>query len=371
MDFDFSSDQDDLRSAVREVLDDRLDDSSVRELVTANESGVVVDDALWRQFVSLNWTSILVPEAYGGLGGGLVDMLVILEEMGRVPVPGPFLASAAFATRAAVLFLDDELLRRLAAGDTVATVAVEEWAVSGHPLTNMRTPARADGPQWRLTGVKPYVLDGHVADAVIVCARDDAGLAAFVVDEPDAVLQPSLDPTRAIARLVLDWTPARRIGPAGNQSATWRRWVDDCAVMLCAESVGACDRAFELSGEYAKTRVQFGRPIGTFQAVKHLAADMLQDLTLARVGVEYAAWASEVDAPDRELAAAMAKAWTGEAAVRVTSSAIQVHGGVGFTWEALLHLYFKRVKTNDLLLGRQGWQRHRVADLLLDGVEAT
>jgi alkylation response protein AidB-like acyl-CoA dehydrogenase len=135
--------------------------------------------------------------------------------------------------------------------------------------------------------------------------------------------------------------------------------------MLCAELVGTCDAAFALAADYAKARVQFGRPIGTFQAVKHIAADMLQALTLARVGTHYAAWTADVDAPDRETAAAMAKAWVGEAAIHVTGDTIQIHGGVGFTWECDAHLYYKRAKGNDLILGRQGWQRARVADLIL------
>jgi alkylation response protein AidB-like acyl-CoA dehydrogenase len=315
--------------------------------------------------VELGWTAILLPETAGGLGLGLVDLVVVLEEMGKVPLPGPFLASAGYAARAAVLFGDEALQTALAAGDAVGAVAVEELGVAGDPFASVHTDAARDGDQWRLTGVKPLVVDGHVAEVVVVCANDGDGLAAFVVTEPTATLQPSMDPTRALARLDLDGTPSRRIGQAGDQTALWRRWADDAAVMMCAESVGACDRAFEVAGEYSKNRVQFGKPIGAFQAIKHLEAEMLQDLTLARVGVHYAAWASDVEAPAREAAAAMAKAWTGEAAVRVTSTAIQIHGGVGFTWDALVHLHYKRAKTNDLLLGRQGWQRERVADLLL------
>lgn len=365
MEFDFSAEQNALRTSVRALLDDRMGPAEVRAQVPAGEPGVTVDPALWREIVDLGWTGLLVPQSCGGLGLGLVDLLVVLEECGRVPLPGPFLASAGLATRLAVLLDDELLLRRLAAGDTVATVAVEEAGTVGDPFASVRTAAVEDDLGPRLSGVKPFVLDGHVADVVLVCARDGDGLAAFAVEGVRGSLEPTLDPTRATARLVLDGTPARRLGPAGDQSAVWRRWADDAAVLLCAESVGACDRVLELASDYAKTRVQFGRPIGAFQAVKHLAAEMVQDVTLARVGVHYAAWASDTGAPDRELAAAMAKAWVGEAAVRVTSTAIQVHGGVGFTWDALIHLHYKRVKTNDLLLGRQGWQRQRVADLVL------
>jgi alkylation response protein AidB-like acyl-CoA dehydrogenase len=365
MDFDFSAEQDALREAVRTTLADHLGPEQTRALVDASLPGVSVPRELWDTFVELGWTGLLVPEAQGGLGLGLIDLVLVLEEMGQVPLPGPFLASAGFATRAAVLLEDEDLLSRLASGEVVGSVGFEELATSGDPLGGIQTRATRSGDGWVLDGLKPLVLDGHLADVVIVVARDDEGLAGYLVQDAGCEQVASMDPTRSLARLELVSRPARRLGPAGDQSALWRRWAEDGAVMLCAEMVGACDRVFALSGDYAKVRVQFGRPIGTFQAVKHIAAEMLQDLTLARVGVHYAAWTSDSDAADREVACAMAKAWTGEAAVRVTGNAIQIHGGVGFTWDALVHLHYKRAKVNDLLLGRQGWQRSRVADLLL------
>lgn len=368
MDFDFSPEQIALREAVHATLADSAGPQQVRALVDPASPGVTVPDELWRSFVDLGWTSLLVPEGNGGLGLGLVDMVVVLEEMGQVPLPGPFLASAGLATRAAVLLGAHDVVDRLGAGDLVASVACEETATSGDPLQGISTRATKSGDGWLLDGVKPLILDGHLCGAVIVVALEGEGLAAFVVEDPGCEQVPSMDPTRALARLELVSRPATRIGPEGDQTALWRRWAEDGAILLSAEMVGACDRVFALSGDYAKTRVQFGRPIGSFQAVKHIAAEMLQDLTLARVGVHYAAWASDTDAADREVASAMAKACTGEAAVRVTGNAIQVHGGVGFTWDALVHLHYKRAKVNDLLLGRQGWQRTRVADLLLGPV---
>lgn len=368
MDFDFSEKQDALREAVRTTLAAELGPERLRELVSAGRPGVTVPDRLWRHLVDLGWTGVLVPEELGGLGLGLVDLVVVLEEMGKLPLPGPFLASAGLATRAAVLLGADDLLRRLASGEVVGTVALEESSTADDPLAAVTTTARRTADGWVLDGLKPLVLDGHVADVVLVVARDDEGIAGFQVTGRRAELVPTLDPTRAMGRLVLDGQPAVRLGPAGDQMELWARFLDDGAVMLAAESVGACDRVFALTTDYAKTRVQFDRPIGSFQAVKHLAADMLQDLTLARVGVHYAAWASDTDHPGRAEAAAMAKSWTGEASVRCTGTGIQVHGGVGFTWDALIHLHFKRAKTNDLLLGRQGWHRRRVADLVLGPV---
>ena len=176
---------------------------------------------------------------------------------------------------------------------------------------------------------------------------------------------PSLDVTRKVTRLELSQRRATRVGPAGDHAALWQRIADDAAVMLCAETVGVCERALQLGVDYAKQRVQFGRPIASFQAIKHKTVDMLHATELARVGTHYAAWTSDVDDPQREAAAAMAKGYVGEAAVFVTAEDIQIHGGVGFTWDADPHLFYRRAKANDVLLGQQAWQRQRLADLVL------
>jgi alkylation response protein AidB-like acyl-CoA dehydrogenase len=330
------------------------------------EAGGRMPPELWSRIADLGWPGLLVPEEYGGLGLGLVDMTVVVEEMGKIPLPGPFFSSAVFATLAARRLDATDLLGDLASGARRGTVALDESGVHGDPLAGVQTTASADGSQWRIDGLKPVVLDGESADWAIVVARDPSGaLGSYLVDPIEASAVPGLDPTRQLARLELSGTPARRIGPDGDQGQLLRRIVDDASVMLAAELIGAAEAAFELATEYSKARVQFGRPIGTFQAVKHLAAEMLQDLTLARVGTHYATWASDTDAPDREVSAAMAKSWVTEAAIAVTGTSIQVHGAVGFTWECPAHYYYKRAKASDLMLGRQGWQRSRVADLLL------
>jgi alkylation response protein AidB-like acyl-CoA dehydrogenase len=362
MDFDFSADQNALRAAVRDTLAREAPRDYVRRMIEDDRG---FSDAMWAATSDLGWTALLVPEEHGGLGLGLVDLDVVLEEMGQVPLPGPFLSSAVFATIAAVRLGATELLADLASGAKRGTIAVDEIGTAGDPLAGLQTRATQSSDGWLLDGLKPAVLDGHTADWAIVVAQAPDGVAAFLVDEPGAELVPGFDPTRKIARLEMVSRPARRIGPAGDQTAVLRRVLDDCDIALCAELVGVCDRAFALAADYAKVRVQFGRPIGTFQAIKHIAADMVKDSTLTRVGTHYAAWASDTDAPDREVATAMAKAWAAEAAVRVTGDCIQIHGGVGFTWENDSHLFYKRAKANDLMLGRQGWQRHRVADLVL------
>jgi alkylation response protein AidB-like acyl-CoA dehydrogenase len=186
---------------------------------------------------------------------------------------------------------------------------------------------------------------------------------SFLVREPVAELVPSLDPTRKLARLVLDATPAEPLGSDGNQTGLWRRVLDDIAVALAAESVGVSDRALEMATEYAKVRVVFDQPIATFQVVKHRIVDMFHALELARVGVHYAAWSSDEDQPDRVRAAAMASAYAAEAAVKVTGDDIQLHGGVGFTWANDAHFLFKRAKQNETLVGGSGHQWERLGAL--------
>lgn len=362
MEFTFSDDQDALRDAVRSFLRHDAPSSYIRAMA---EDPRGVTDELWQRLADLGWPGLLVPEAQGGLGLGLVDMTVVMEEMGRLPFPGPFFSSAVLATLAARRVGADELLAGLASGALRGTVAIEEQG-HGSPVDRVRTRARRRGANWLLTGLKPIVLDGHTADWVIVVARTEEGLGSFLLQAPECEPVPTLDPTRKAARLLLEERPAQRIGAPGDQTGIWRRVVDDAAVMLAAELVGASDAALALAVEYAKVRVQFDRPIASFQAIRHKAVDMLHRLELARVGTHYAAWTSDVDHPDREAAAAMAKGFAAEAAVFVTAEDIQVHGGVGFTWECDAHWYYKRAKQNDGLLGYQGWQRRRLADLVLE-----
>jgi len=361
VDFTFSEDQDALRDGVRSFLAAEAAPAYVRA-VAEDPRGFT--DEFWDQVTGLGWPGLLVPEAQGGLGLGLVDMVVVMEEMGRLPLPGPYFSSAVLATLTARAVGADDLLAPLASGALRGTIALEE---SGHgsPVDRVRTRARRKGATWVLTGTKPLVLDGHTADWVLVAARTEEGLGTFLLQAPACELVPTLDPTRKAARLVLDETPVEPVGVAGDHTAVWRRVVDDGATMLCAELIGVCDAALELAVEYAKVRVQFDRPIASFQAIRHKAVDMLQRVELARVGTHYAAWTSDVDDPARESAVAMAKGYVGEAAVFVTGEDIQIHGGVGFTWDCDAHFYYKRAKQNDVMLGYQGWHRQRLADLVL------
>ena len=363
VDFTFSADQDALRDAARAVLADHATSSYV--LAMADDPRGFTDD-VWGRIVESGWSGLLVPVDQGGLGLGLVDAVVVLEETGRIPLPGPFFSSAILATIAARRLGATELLEALASGEQRGSVALEEMG-HGDPVDRVRTRAHRTGAEWVLNGAKPLVLDGHTADWLIVVARTPEGLGSFLIEEPVADAVPTMDPTRKAARLELHDTPAVPIGPRGDHTAIWRRVNDDGAVGLAAELVGVAEAAMEQASEYAKTRVQFDRPIATHQVIQHKIVDMLHRLELGRVGVHSAAWASDVDDEHRARSAAVAKSYMAEAAIFVTAEDIQVHGAVGFTWENPAHFLYKRAKQNDLMLGYQGWQRRRIADFVLDG----
>lgn len=349
MDFTFSAEQDALREVARAFLAANAD---VRVLM---EDPTGCPPALWNQIAELGWTDL-----------GLLENVVVAEEMGQLPLPGPWL-SAVGATLTARRLGDVVALADLTAGTRRGTLALEETGTR-NPLDSVTCRARQSADGWVLDGVKPLVLDGHTADFAYVVARtEDGALATFRVEDPAGEVVPSLDVTRKITRVVLDAQPAHHVGPPGDQRRELARVVDDIGIVLCAESVGACERALAMATEYAKVRVQFDRPIATFQAIRHKIVDMLHQLELARVATHYAAWASDVDAPDREAAAASCKGFVGEAAAMITGENIQVHGGVGFTWDIDAHLLFRRVKANDVLFGRQGWQRQRLAEMVLSG----
>lgn len=344
MHFAFTDEQEELRRAVRGRL--------------------AGGEPSWAEMVDLGWVSLLVPESHGGGGAGLVDAVPVLEEVGRALLAGPFTSSAVFATLAARHLGLDDRLRSLADGTERATIAVDERG-HGDPVDRVRTRATRRAGGWRLHGHHPVVPDGDRADWCLVPARTQEGLRTFLVEAPAGEPVPSWDPARTLARVVLDDRVATPVGPDGDHTAVWRRIVDDCTVAVSAELIGSMERANELAVEYAKARVQFGRPIATFQVIKHKLADCLHRLELSRVGAHYAAWTSDTDAPDRARAAAMAGGYVAESAVHVSGECIQVHGGVGFTWDCEAHRHYRKAKQADLLLGNQGWHRARLADLVL------
>ena len=366
MDFTYDDEQLALQDVARAALERECPPALVRDMAD-DPSGV--SPPLWSTLVDLGWTGLLVPAELGGTGAGLLETCVVLEQMGRIPVPGPFFSSAVAAALAARALGATELLASLADGTRRGTIALGELG-HGDPLGTVRTRARRKGAQWVLTGEKPVVVDGHTADWVIVAARGEEGVRSYLLEAPaDATqveLVPSLDPTRKLARLVLDDTPVLPIGPPGNHAAIWRRIEDDLAVALAAETVGAADRALAEAIAYTSERIVFDKPVATYQTIRHRLVDMFQQVEMARAGFQFAAWASDTEAPEREQAAAMAASYAAEAGLKVTGEDIQMHGGVGFTWANDAHFLFKRVKQNEVLFGGAGAQRQRLAGMFIE-----
>jgi alkylation response protein AidB-like acyl-CoA dehydrogenase len=359
MDFAFTQEHEELRQAVRRFLENESPEQAVRaQMVT--ERGY--DEAVWsRMAEQVGLPGLIVPEEHGGSGPGAIERAIVLEEMGRTPPCAPYLASAVLSESAQA-----DLLPGIAAGNMIATVALTE-ANNSWNIADLAMRAEADGNAWKLTGTKTFVLDGHVADVILVAARTDDGPSLFRVDA-NAVgltrkLLPTLDLTRKLAQLDFAGTAATRIGAAGDLSAQLERAVALTVVALAAEMTGGAQRCLELSTEYAKTRIQFGRPIGSFQAIKHRCADMLVEVEFAKSAAYHAAFcAAGEDGDDFVKAVSMAKSYCSEAYVNAAASTIQVHGGMGFTWEHPAHLYLKRAKSSELLFGDPLQHRERLAE---------
>ena len=347
MDFDLSTDQAALRDAARELLDDRCAPTRVRAV---HDSGAGWDTDLWARMVEQGWLGVTVPEDDGGLGLGAVELGVLLEELGRHVAPVPFLPTAVTI----------ELARRAGAGDLVASLVdgSRTACVAWSPGT--ATLRVDDG---HVSGRSDPVAFAPVADLAVVVAPDADGAGVYVVDL-DAVgrppTEPAMDLTRPLGWLELDGAPATRLGGAELAEVA----LDLGATAVSLELLGASDAALAMAVEYAKDRVQFGRPIGSFQAVKHRCADMLVDVEGMRSTVYHAAWSLAAADPDASVAASTAKVWSGDAARRVMASGLQVHGGIGFTWEHDLHLYMKRAQLDGLTFGTSVVHRQRLAQLL-------
>jgi alkylation response protein AidB-like acyl-CoA dehydrogenase len=368
VDFTYDDEQLALQDVARTALERECTPQQLRELA---DDPTGITPALWSTLVDLGWTGLLVPAELGGTGAGLLETCIVLEQMGRLPLPGPFFSSAVAATLTARSLGETELLADLAAGTRRGTIALGEQG-HGEPLSTVRTRARRKAAQWVLTGEKPFVVDGHTADWVIVVARSEEGVRSYLLESPSSApgatveLVPSLDPTRKLARLALEETPVVPLGPPGNQTYPWQRVQDDLAVCLAAETVGAADRALGEAIAYTSERIVFDKPVATYQSIRHRLVEMFQQVEMARAGFQFAAWASDTEAPEREQAAAMAASYAAEAGVRVTGEDIQMHGGVGFTWANDAHFLFKRVKQNEVLFGGAGAQLHRLASIFIE-----
>jgi alkylation response protein AidB-like acyl-CoA dehydrogenase len=288
--------------------------------------------------------------------------------MGAALLCAPFFSTVALAANALLTSGDVDAKKNylpgIASGETIATLAITEdngkWDFSG-----VECVAQPKGDRWALDGHKMFVLDGHVADLVIVAARTGEGVTLFAVDGDAAGLTrtplPTMDQTRKQARLEFSGTPATLIGTEGGAEPGLSKTLDLAAVALAAEQVGGAQHVLDASVEYAKTRIQFGRPIGSFQAIKHKCADMLLEVESAKSAAYYAGWAAAEDSDELPVVASLAKSYCSEAYFHAAAENIQIHGGIGFTWEHPAHLYFKRAKSSELLLGDPSYHRELLA----------
>ncbi|HLI23830.1 MAG TPA: acyl-CoA dehydrogenase family protein [Acidimicrobiales bacterium] len=366
MNFAFSDEQEELRRSVRRFCEDKSPETEVRRLMETTEG---YEPAVWEQMATqLGLQGIAIPEEYGGSGYSHVELCVIFEELGRSLLCAPYFSTVALAANLLGATGDEaakkDYLPGLASGEKIATVALAEasgrWDEGGVTL-----PAAGGGGSWTLTGEKMYVLDGHTADLVLVAARTPAGVSVFAVDKGAKGLaaEPlaTMDQTRKQARLTFDATPARLVGGDGEGWAAISKMLDLAVVNLAAEQVGGAQKVLEMAVDYAKNRVQFGRPIGSFQAIKHKCADMLLEVESAKSAAYYAAWAAAEDNDELPVVASLAKSYCSEAYFHATAENIQIHGGIGFTWEHPAHLYFKRAKSSELLFGDPTYHRELLA----------
>jgi alkylation response protein AidB-like acyl-CoA dehydrogenase len=373
MDLELSDEQLELRDGVRRVLEEQCPPALPRAAHERGETGA----ALWRQMVELAWPGVAIAEAQGGLGLGAVELCLVAEELGRAVAPGPFLATATQyapllqeAGKSALAHdpgraLAHERLERVAAGSLTGTVALAEedrW-----DLARVACRAQRAGGGFTLSGRKTGVFDGATADEVAVVARGEGGLGVFLVPGRELKAEPRtlLDPTIALADLALDGVavPAERVllAPGPETERAVSRALEVATVALALATAGACRRIFELTLEYAKVRRQYDRPIGSFQALKHRLADLFLAVERATALGYFAALTLAEDDPRRAEAVALAKAEAGDCQRLLVRDGLQLHGGIGFTWEHDLHLWLKRAKAGDALLGGAVEQRARLA----------
>ncbi|MGH3207502.1 MAG: acyl-CoA dehydrogenase family protein [Trebonia sp.] len=371
------AEHDELRRVVRDFLGEKSPGSAVRRLMEAGERR---DDEVWALLAGqLGLTGIAVPERHGGAGYGPAELGIVLEEMGGALLVAPYFATVALAGQALAASGDEDAMARwlpgIAGGSLTATLAVAEesgsWSLADVAATAQAT-ARAAGGGWAVTGDKLFVIDGDTADLLLVVAHAPDGPGVFAVERSaagngaaglESARLDTLDLTRALASVTLREAPAVRVG-AARDAAAWLSQVRDLALAaLAAEQLGGAARCLDMSVGYAKVREQFGRPIGSFQAIKHKCANMLLDVECGRSAVYHAGEAVAGRQPDAPLAAALAYIHCSQAFTRAAKECIQIHGGIGYTWEHDAHLYLRRAKSSELLFGPPARQRTRLAEL--------
>ena len=377
MDFGFNADQEMLRATARKFLDNECTSEFVRARM-AEDAGFT--EEFWTKLAEQGWLGLIYPEQYGGAGLGFVDLTVLMEEMGRAVMPGPFLSTVLLGGLTLLEAGSDaqkkEWLTKIAEGQARVTLAWTEpsarWDAAG-----VTTTAAASAGGFTLSGTKLFVPDAHVAHALVVVARTtdrsnaEEGVSLFLVPTTtkgvSVTLLPTMDQTRKLCEVTLDNVAVPASALLGQKDGGWMplsRVIQRATVALCAEMCGGAQKVLDMTTEYAKIRIAFGKPIGSYQGVKHKAADMLVDVENAKSLTYYAAWAVDENVPEAALAASMAKAYASDAFRKVSGAGIQLHGGIGFTWEHDLHLYFKRAKSSEFTFGDATYHREKVAQLI-------
>jgi alkylation response protein AidB-like acyl-CoA dehydrogenase len=376
MNFGFNEEQELLRNTARKFFENECGSDTVRRLMETPEG---ISAELWKKLAEQGWLGLIYPEQYDGTGLGLVDLVVLMEEMGRAVAPGPYFSTVLLGGLAILEAGGEgqkkEWLPRIAAGDKRVALAWMEPSAQLGPAGVTLTAVKR-GETFTLSGTKLFVHDAHTADALVVAARTRPGAGAdgvslFLLPKGtkgiEVTLLPTMDQTRKLCEVACsDVTVGADalLGAAGAGWAPLSRVLDRATVALCAEMCGGAQKVLDMTVEYAKIRQAFGRPIGSYQGVKHRAADMLVDVENSKSITYYAAWALDENSPEAPLAVSMAKAYVSDAYRRVAAAGIQLHGGIGFTWEHDLHLYFKRAKGSEFTFGDATHHRERVAQLV-------
>ncbi len=367
IEFAFTDEQEQFRSTIRRFLAERSPTTEVRRLMATAEG---YDPAVWRQLSEdLALPGIHIPEQYGGAGFGMVELCIVTEELGRALLCAPYFSTAVLAANAILNAGSDAqkaaLLPEIAKGARLMTLAITE-PDGNWDAASIKTTASAEGGSYRLDGTKSFVVDGHIADLLVVAARvagsvGSEGLALFAIDADaggvERRLLESMDPTRKIARIDFRGARASVLGNLDQGANAILRTLDQATIALANEMVGGAQTMLDSAVNYAKLRVQFGRTIGSFQAIKHKLADMLLEVELAKSAAYYAAQAAAVDDPEWPALASLAKAGASETYVHTAAECIQIHGGIGFTWDNDTHLWFKRAKSSEVFLGQPSYHR--------------
>ncbi|HKW95422.1 MAG TPA: acyl-CoA dehydrogenase family protein [Methylomirabilota bacterium] len=376
MNFGFNDEQELLRSTARKFFENEVASETVRRLMETPEG---MSRELWAKIAEQGWLGLVFPDQYDGMGLGLVDMVVLMEEMGRAVVPGPYFSAVLLGglaiMEAGTEAQKKEWLPKIAAGERRVALAWMEPSAQLGPAGIALTGVEKGG-RYTLSGSKLFVHDAHTADALVVAARTRPGAGAdgvslFLVPKGTSglavTLLPTMDQTRKLCEVSCSDVAVGADALLGQAHAGWAplaRVLDRATVALCAEMCGGAQKVLDMTVEYAKIRQAFGRPIGSYQGVKHRAADMLVDVENSKSITYYAAWALDEGVAEAPLAVSMAKAYVSDAYRRVAAAGIQLHGGIGFTWEHDLHLYFKRAKGSEFTFGDATHHRERVAQLV-------